>query len=39
MRLGVYLETSTLRQVIVHRPGLELARLTRRTSAGCCSTT
>ena len=28
MTLGVYSETGRLRQVIVHRPGLELARLT-----------
>jgi len=28
MSLGVHSETGRLRQVIVHRPGLELARLT-----------
>ena len=28
MKLGVYSEIGQLRQVIVHRPGLELARLT-----------
>jgi len=34
MRLGVYSETGTLRQVIVHRPGLELARLTPQNTGG-----
>jgi len=32
--LGVYSETGTLRQVIVHRPGLELARLTPQNIGG-----
>jgi len=34
MKLGVYSETGTLRQVIVHRPGLELARLTPQNIGG-----
>jgi arginine deiminase len=32
--LGVYSETGTLRKVIVHRPGLELARLTPQNIGG-----
>jgi len=34
MSLGVYSETGALRQVIVHRPGLELARLTPQNIGG-----
>jgi arginine deiminase len=34
MSLGVSSETGTLRQVIVHRPGLELARLTPQNIRG-----
>ena len=34
MSVGVYSETGRLRQVIVHRPGLELARLTPQNIAG-----
>ena len=34
MSLGVYSETGTLRQAIVHRPGLELARLTPQNISG-----
>ncbi len=34
MSLGVYSETGVLRQVIVHRPGLELARLTPQNIGG-----
>lgn len=34
MALGVHSEVGTLRQVIVHRPGLELSRLTPSNAAG-----
>jgi len=34
MNLGVYSETGALREVIVHRPGLELARLTPQNIGG-----
>ncbi len=34
MSLGVYSETGALRQAIVHRPGLELARLTPQNIGG-----
>ena len=32
-------EVGTLRTVIVHRPGLEHARLTPSNARSCCSTT
>ena len=34
MNVGVYSEVGRLRQVIVHRPGLELARLTPQNIRG-----
>ena len=39
MTFHVDSEVGQLKQVIVHRPGLELARLTPRTSTSCSSTT
>ncbi|QVT79819.1 Arginine deiminase [Nocardioides aquaticus] len=39
MTFHVDSEVGTLRQAIVHRPGLELDRLTPTASTTCCSTT
>ena len=39
MSLHVDSEVGRLRRVMLHRPGLELQRLTRRTATSCCSTT
>jgi len=38
-RLRVDSEIGTLRRVILHRPDLELRRLTPATARRCCSTT
>src|SRR5580704_13073900 len=39
MPFGVNSEVGRLRQVMVHRPGLEYTRLTRPTPENCSSTT
>ena len=39
LQVGIESEVGPLREVIMHRPGTELDRLTPANAATCCSTT